>query len=407
MKFMKRPTVEELQLLSRFEELRKVLLSPERASLLAKPLADWAYPSDRRLPFVLLGRTLGDLLNTPFMELAATPGIGQRKIRSLVELLGRAASCDPQVVAELPASRPRQAEGDGQSFAPGEISEVLWDQWRTTVLEHQLGDEPLGRLAPSLRNLTRVIWSTPLGTYAGLSLAEIRRLRNHGAKRLAAIVEVFYHIHCVLRGVGQGQPLAVRILPRWIEMADRWAVQMLQAEEVPPREAIREHLVRPLLEQLRIDADGHVVMLAESRVGLAGTVSSVRQLSRVMGLTRARLYQLLNSISDIMRVRWPCGRYVLYGLRAHFDSLAQRQSSPDPDLREFHAAVELFFPGPRRGAADPFAAGSLSGTREPDDIADEPPGQSPCTSGIEESAAAHLAAPPPAPSALVGLQTAD
>ena len=38
-------------------------------------------------------------------------------------------------------------------------------------------------------------------------------------------------------------------------------------------------------------------------------VTSVRQAARTMGLTRARVYQLLNEINDIMMVRWPNGRH--------------------------------------------------------------------------------------------------
>lgn len=406
MKFMKRPTVEELQLLSRFENLRKILLAPDRAALLDKPLADWAFPSDRRLPFVLLGRTLGDLLNTPFMELAATPGIGQRKIQSLVDLLTRAANWDPQAAAGPlePAAPAVPTQPD--SFSPAEVSEVLWDQWRRTVLDYQLGQEPMGRLAPSLRHLTRGTWSMPLAAYAELTLGEIRQLRNHGAKRVAAIVEVFYHIHRVLSRVDSREPLAVRILPQWIEVADRWANQMLLTDTLPTRRAIREHLIRPLLEQLRIDADGHVVMLAESRVGLAGTASSVRQLSRVMGLTRARLYQLLNSISDIMQVRWPGGRYVLHGLRTHFDALAEQQPQAS-DLREFHAAVELFFPSPRQPAVEGTASASAPDghtidpmhTAQPQPTATKPPATDP--------AAARAGEPPGGHPPLVGLHAAE
>ncbi len=405
MKFMKRPTVEELQLLSRFESVRKLLLAPERAALLDKPLADWAFPSDRRLPFVLLGRTLGELINTPFMELAATPGIGQRKIRSLVELLSRAANCDPKAVVGSPQAPAPVTSPEPESFAPAQVSEVLWDQWRRTALEYQLGQEPLGRLAPSLRHLTRVIWSTPLAAYAELTLAEIRQLRNHGAKRLAAIVEVFYHIHRVLRHVGPQEPLAVRILPYWIEAADRWANQMLLADTLPTRQAIREHLIRPLLEQLRIDADGHVVMLAESRVGLAGTAASIRQLSRVMGLTRARLYQLLNSISDIMRVRWPSGRFVLHGLRTHFDALAEHD--PHADLREFHAAVELFFPTPRRTAAEDPRAGQSPDGHEDEEIGTAAPGHESSNPPASHSAAGHPVSPPASHPPLVSLHAAD
>ena len=46
------------------------------------------------------GARCGDLLNTPFAELSATPGIGRKKIASFVQLLARAANTDP---AELPA----------------------------------------------------------------------------------------------------------------------------------------------------------------------------------------------------------------------------------------------------------------------------------------------------------------
>ena len=72
-----------------------------------------------------------------------------------------------------------------------------------------------------------------------------------------------------------------------------------------------------------------------------------------MGLTRARVYQLLNEINDIMTVRWPLGRHQVYELREKFQSEA-RQMDPPPDLNQFPAAVELFYPGSRRGAAGPL-----------------------------------------------------
>src|SRR4051812_9386333 len=99
MKFTKSASVEELQVVSRFESLRKILLSEQYTDHLKKPLAYWALPTDRRLPLAFLGRTLEDLLNTPFAELSRTPGIGQKKVCSFVKLLARAANTDP---AELP-----------------------------------------------------------------------------------------------------------------------------------------------------------------------------------------------------------------------------------------------------------------------------------------------------------------
>ena len=59
MRFGKTVSVEELQAVSRFENLRRTLLSDEYSDHLDKPLAYWALPADRRLPLALLGRTLG------------------------------------------------------------------------------------------------------------------------------------------------------------------------------------------------------------------------------------------------------------------------------------------------------------------------------------------------------------
>jgi len=101
MKTIKTASVEQLQLVSRFEALRRVLLGEPYAQHLDRPLAYWALPADRRLPLAFLGRSLRDLLDTAYSELAATPGIGQKKMRSFVKLLARVASTDPAALPEL------------------------------------------------------------------------------------------------------------------------------------------------------------------------------------------------------------------------------------------------------------------------------------------------------------------
>ena len=86
----KATSAEDYKLISSFEEVRKTLMDTRFSDRLEKPLAFWALPNDRRLPLAFLGRTLRDLLDTPFDELSSTPGIGQKKISSLVRLLHRA-----------------------------------------------------------------------------------------------------------------------------------------------------------------------------------------------------------------------------------------------------------------------------------------------------------------------------
>ena len=360
MKFTKSASVEELQVISRFEGLRKILLSEQYADHLKKPLAYWAFPTDRRLPLAFLGRTLEDLLGTPFSELSNTPGIGQKKISSFVKLLARAANTDPSELPTTtllsPLGKRDEDNGEDQSpggFDPGTVSEVVWGQWRASVLKHGLGEEKLGRFAPSLRNMTRVIWNTPLEAYTHFNLGEIRAMKTHGEKRVRAILEVFHSVYVLVANMGTQEHLVVRIFPRRIDQVEQWIGHALQTAGVPSTQELFDRVIGPLLEQVRTDATQQIASLAENRLGIAGPITSVRQAARSMGLTRARVYQLLNEINDIMAVRWPNGRHQMYELREKLVAESKQLDSP-PDLQQFFAAVELFYPGSRRGAAGPL-----------------------------------------------------
>ena len=361
MRLGKTVSVEELQIVSRFEGLRKMLLSEPYADHVDRPLAYWALPTDRRLPLAFLGRTLRDLLGTPFGELSATPGIGRKKIASLVQLLARAAHTDPaelptEILDPQPNGAPGRTDGDSadnDGFDPTNISEVTWAQWRASVVRHGLAGEAIGRFAPSLQNMTRVIWNTPLGEYTSSTLADIRAMRTYGDKRIHALLEVFHAAHTIVAGMGTQEHLVVRIAPRLIDQVEQWIGRALQRPGILGEPEIFATFVHPLLEQVRIDATQQIATLAENRLGIGGPITSVRQAARTMGLTRARVYQLLNEINDIMMVRWPTGRHQVHELREKFQAEAAELGQV-PDLRQFYAAVELFYPGSRRGAAGPL-----------------------------------------------------
>ncbi len=354
-------SVEELQVVSRFEGLRQILLAEAYADHLHKPLAFWALPTDRRLPLAFLGRTLRDLLSMPFVELSGTPGIGRKKMAAFVQLLARAAKTDPTELPTEILDAPSDLAADGHAanpagsngFDPTNISEVTWAQWRASVVRHGLTGETLGRFAPSLQNMKRVIWSTPLGAYTASTLAEIRPMRTHGEKRVRAVLEVFHAAHSIVAGMGTQEHLVVRIIPRRIDQVEQWIGRALQRPGIPGPQEIFDHFVHPLLEQIRTDATQQIATLAENRLGIGGPITSVRHVARTMGLTRARVYQLLNEINDIMMVRWPTGRHQSHELRERFQTEANSLDRV-PDLRQFHAAVELFYPGTRRGAAGPL-----------------------------------------------------
>lgn len=348
MKMNRSSVVVEFRLITIFEEARRKLSAPECADRLDKPLGYWALPTDRSAPIALMGRTLRDLLNTPFEQLYATPGIGQKKINSLVELLERAAQPEP------PGSIPDESENlapsedggaDGGHVDTSIVSEALWVQWQQTVRDHGLGKETLGRFSPSLQNLPRVIWNTPLDAYTELTLAEIRALKTHGEKRVRAVLEVFGGLHALLARLHPQPHLAVRILPGFVAKLDAWTSDVPRQSAAIDPQSIRTAFVDTLMEQLKIDAGEQIAQLAQTRLRLDGSGASVRQVARRLGLTRARVYQLLGDVGAMMNVRWPEGAAIMHEV----SETLHAQFKDSSQLELFDAVCELFFSGKREG----------------------------------------------------------
>lgn len=350
----KRASIEHLRGVTRYEQLRKTILEARASGDLEKPLAHWVLPADRRLPLALLDRCLGDLLETGFDELAATPGVGQTKLRSFLNLLTRVADSGPEENGN--GKKPTAPSLTPDRFDPSCVSDVQWSQWGETVRRCGLAREPLGLVAPTLKNVTRVIWHTPLADYLDLSLIELREKRTFGEKRVHAVLKVFYGIHRLAGQVSLHDGLSIRLVPRHVDRVERWIGQCLQRAELPRPAEIAEGYVAPLMDQLRQDASRQIIQLAETRLGLAGPRASVRHAAGRMGLTRARVYQLLDEINDILTVRWPLGRCQSY----HLMQRVEAEMAGDKSLDQFRTAVELFYPAARRGAAGAVerAAGS-------------------------------------------------
>ena len=165
-----------MQNISQFQRLCQVLQSPSYRSYQEKPLAYWILPIDRRLPLAFLSRNLGELVRTPFEELAKTPGIGRKKMMALVKLLARAAETEPAELGAIDATpiaaaerlsgptsssaansakgTPLDQRDSNDGFDPAGVSEIHWLRWRASVLRFRLDGEKLGRFAPSLKRVT-------------------------------------------------------------------------------------------------------------------------------------------------------------------------------------------------------------------------------------------------------------
>ncbi len=342
MKSLKVTTAQEYALMSQFEDACRSLAETQAEAELARPLSYWALPCDRRLPYALLDRSVGAIVRTPFVDLSSTPGIGPKKINSLIMLLKRALEGPPQAPHSAqngPCDVAPPAAADGE-FDPRAVSEALWEEWRHTVHRHQLQQEKLGRLAPSLRDLPTVIWHARLEQYLPLNLADLRRLKTHGEKRVATVLEVFLTIHQLLGSAGAHHRLAISLDPTFVGPLQHWIGGELANSRSPSVEEVRQNLVLPLLNQIQLDAGDVVHGLATGRLGIESESESVREQSRRLGVTRARVYQLLDTCAEIMEVRWPDGRWQLAALAEKFAGVDEHHDG----LRLFESTRSLLFP---------------------------------------------------------------
>ena len=179
MKLSKTASVEELQVISRFESLRKILLSEQYATP-EKPLAYWALPTDRRLPLAFLGARLEDLLQRAVLRTVRHARDRTEENVLFCQTAGPGGQHRPLRTADRPDRtcptrrvRQQRRRGARRRLQPGHGFGSRLEPMAGERGKHGLGHEMLGRFAPSLRNMTRVIWNTPAG-----GLHQLRPGRN-------------------------------------------------------------------------------------------------------------------------------------------------------------------------------------------------------------------------------------
>src|SRR5262245_15057453 len=269
------------RLVGTYERLRKSLLERPDDGRLDKALSYWVLPTDRRLPIAFLDRPLRDLLSQPLDDLMATPGVGHKKIMGFFDLLKRASKAGspdaPFGLTNQETKRAKAAPTSSCGFDAAIVSESLWAQWCETVKRYGLGPEKLGRLAPSLQALPTVIWHSRLEEYADRSLADIRSLKTHGEKRLHAILEVFCTVHEALSTSTLQENIDLVLVPRFVPPMTRWLMETVARPDLPPVDEIHQHIVKPMVHQIKIDLGDQVAGLAATRLCLDENAPSVKQ----------------------------------------------------------------------------------------------------------------------------------
>lgn len=331
------------RLVGTYERLRKNLLEQPRGDRLDRELSYWVLPTDRRLPIAFLDMPLRELLSHTLDELMETPGVGQKKILGFFDLLRRIAKTglEDEPFGLTKEESAQVAEPAGLGFDATVVSEAIWSTWCDTIRRNGLADQKLGRLAPSLQALPTVIWHTPLSAYSDLTLTSMRRLRTHGEKRVHAILEVFCTVHEAISTAALHENLDLELTPRFVPRLTRWLTEIVWEETLPPAEEIYAQIVQPMIHQIEIDLGYQVAGLAADRLRLDDDAPSVKQQAESLGVTRARVYQLLDDCAKAMDVRWPEGRWLLAPLTNKFGG-----ASPNA-IGLLHGVRELFYPEER------------------------------------------------------------
>jgi hypothetical protein len=331
---------DRFRLVGAYERLRRTLLEGADSSKLDRSLSYWVLATDRRLPIAFLDRRLRELLQLELGQLMATPGVGQKKILGFLDLLRRAARptlpAEPFGLATLRSPVPRSA---AEAFSASDVSEELWGTWCDTVRRNHLEDCPLGRIAPTLQVLPTVIWRKTLGDYVGLSLDELRRLPTHGEKRVAALLEIFCVVHEAISTSVLHANLDLQITPAFVAPLTKWILEVAERKTLPPASEVHTHLAAPLIAQIEIDRGAQIAGIVRNRLALEQSIS-VKQQAKELGVTRARVYQLLDDCALCLELRWPEGRWLLA-------PLTPDRCRGDRDAHTLVTAIrELFFPAP-------------------------------------------------------------
>ena len=355
------PIPDRYRLVGIYERLRNRLLEDNESACLDQTLAYWVLPTDRRLPLALLDWQLSEVLACSLDELMLTPGIGQKKIMGLLDLLGRAANrnqkSDPfaDVAKQSVTSEKRIFRRDAAhtpkakrnsrlvqptvGFDPELVSEEIWSTWCEAITRAGFKNQLLGRVAPCLRPLPTVIWEKKLEEYSSLRLAEIRQLKTHGEKRVQAILEVFFVIYEAVSTSVLNEHLELQIMPRFVPRLNDWLSGLEDQVATLSEADVKKNLVEPMLLQIEHDLGPSIADLARDRLIYKSKPPTILEHASKMRVTRARIYQLLEDCARVMSVRWPEGRLML---QPFLYALTEQPGAAASRL--VFATSDLFFP---------------------------------------------------------------
>ena len=165
------------------------------------------------------------------------------------------------------------------------------------------------------------------------------RCRAMVPRRVGVVLEVFSQIAQTIAGCPTEAPLAIRLLPPLVRDAVSWAEAVLRGGSAPDVQSIREEFLAPLFALIETDLGTETASMVRRRIGLDGPSETLERIAIDVGLTRERVRQITAKATQVIRVRWPEGKYLLDNVYALL------QASPDVEeqLDLMHAVLDACF----------------------------------------------------------------
>ena len=371
-------SADDVKLMSSYETVRATCFSTPSspiASTSRSPFGPCPTTAGCRPPFSVA--RLRDLLaHAVSNSWRPPPASAARSWMTFVKLLVRATKDDstgPDTLNELPGRRGRpdhrHRRRRASSIRPASRKSSGPSGARRPA-SHGVGQELLGRLAPSLQRCPPSSGrrrSASISTRRWATSASSRRTAKSGCN---VVLEVFHTVHQMLSHIDPDGDLAVRLAPRNIAAVEDWMAEA-KSRSFPPGlgrdRAVPGRAAR--CKQLEIDAGDTVAKLARGRLGVGAKAESVRNQSKSLGVTRARVYQLLEECNNVMSVRWPDGRRLLddfaQWLDENYASADVRQPARQPPRAALSAQVRLRRRAPAGGIARVVTVKASGGVSPP------------------------------------------
>lgn len=327
-----------------FAQAQRLLHDQPTCPIFDQPLSEWVLSHDRHLPQRLLGYPLREILAQSFDQLQELPGIGERRLQLLLQVIERAL-CSVRVPSrpptlhagskDSPATETLSGKG---SYGPpsellplssSEVTEAGWQACATVLRRHRVELLPLGKIACSLASLPRSLWDVPVGYYISRSFSEISDLEGHGPAKVRQVLDVLLPVARLLFPVPADAHLAILVLPAPMQDVTTWIQDALRRQAVPDIGLLKEKLVQPMLRQLEVDLRPEVIDVISRRLGVEKPIETLEAIANAIGVTRERVRQIEARGAEILRIRWAEGQHLLEDLFHALASAPGTQAQAD------------------------------------------------------------------------------